>query len=135
MKRFAFALGAAAAMVAVPAVAVDDAVQDQVAEEAAPTPNDDIKCAVWAAFIIGTNEEEEVKAGYSPTMAYFLGRYEGATGKQFAEEMVRVTRELDEDVTKLVALDDVCPARMADFGDRLSSMGGEMTSEGEASGQ
>lgn len=134
MRGFALLLCAGAAVIAVPAAGADT-VQDQVAESATPTPDDDIKCAVWAAFLIGTNDDPEVKAGYSPTMAYFLGRYEGATGKQFQEEMLRVTKELDEDFNRMVALDDVCPARMEDFGNRLGSLGDEMTSEGEASGQ
>ena len=84
----------------------------------------DVQCAAWAGYIVGTNDDADVKQGFSLAMTYFLGLYEGKTGQNFADRMVATAQLLDSDPSLIDALTPVCLPRTQDIGHRLSEFGG-----------
>lgn len=120
MRRYPFAL--------VPlALALASSVQAQPTPTGAP--EDDLRCAAWAAVALGLNKEDpEVASGLGMALAWFTARYEGATGKPFEEAM---TAEYLEALTpELEAIGQACAPRMQEIGERFSNWGSKLEAAG-----
>jgi hypothetical protein len=108
-------------LVAAVALALAMPAQAQVAP-AAPGPVDDLRCAAWAALVMGLNKDDpEVASALSMALAWFIARYEGATGKPFEEAM---TPEYLNGLTpELPAIEEACKPRMQEMGQRFTDWG------------
>ena len=94
----------------------------QLADNA--SPEQDLDCAIWASAIAGTTEDKNILVGIGPVMGYFIGRYEGQTGKDIDEPMIaRAPQIKPEDLS---ALDKLCQPRMKLFGQRLVTLGNRL---------
>ena len=97
---------------------------------AAGTAEQDLQCAAWAAYIVGTNDDPDVKQGFGYAMTYFVGLYEGKSGKDFPGPMIATAQTLDNDPSLVEALNPVCIPRTKDIGQRLSDFGDTATDAG-----
>lgn len=118
MRKF---LIAAALVAVVPAAAQ--------AATAKVNPTEDLNCAIWAANVSGNSEDPEITNGFGLIMTWFIGRWEGATGRKFEEGMtpeyiVSITPRLDQ-------IGEQCITRMVDFGDRMSAWGSKLEKAGQ----
>ena len=106
MKKTALALGLiASAALSVPAA------------QAQGTTNPDLRCAAWAMLAGAQEQDEGKKNALGFMMAYFIGRYEQASG---GEIQAQITPQTMEDV--LGDIDEAnaaCGPRANDFGQRL----------------
>ncbi|QNE06102.1 hypothetical protein [Croceicoccus marinus] len=106
MKKTALALGLiASAALSVPAA------------QAQGTTNPDLRCAAWAMLAGAQEQDEGKKNALGFMMAYFIGRYEQASGGKI---QMQITPQTMEDV--LGDIDEanaVCGPRANDFGQRL----------------
>jgi hypothetical protein len=105
-----FALAAAAGLV----LATPAAAQQATAQE-------NLDCAIWAAYQLGMAENETMQSGFSIAVAWFIGLYEGQTGRKIDAAMAARTAEMDE--AMIEQLTEPCIARFSDFADRLGKMG------------
>ena len=96
-----------------------------VPAQAQPTPaspEDDLKCAAWAAIVVGANKDNaEIANGLSMALAWFLARYEGATGKTFEQAMT--AEYLEALGPQLQDVEKGCLSRVQEMGSRLSVWG------------
>ena len=106
MKKTALALGLiASAALSVPAA------------QAQGTTNPDLRCAAWAMLAGAQEQDEGKKNALGFMMAYFIGRYEQASGGKI---QAQITPQTMEDV--LGDIDEAnaaCGPRANDFGQRL----------------
>ena len=99
-----------------------------------PGPEDDLKCAAWAAVVIGVNKDNpEVVKSLTSGLMWFLGRYETETGKKFeegltAEYLTRVGPEL-------AGAEAHCQTRLREMGQRLIDWGHTLQKSGEQEAQ
>lgn len=106
---------AAFALAATPATAQDATAQD------IGTPAENLDCAIWAAYMAGTNEDPEAEAAFAIALSWFTGLYEGQTGRSIDEPLVaRATQLTDEDILTIGGL---CVPRFEAYGNRLSVLG------------
>ena len=106
----ALAALAAFALAATPATAQDIS-----------TPAENLDCAIWAAYMAGTNEDPEAEAAFAIALSWFTGLYEGQTGRSIDEPLVaRATQLTDEDIH---AIGSRCVPRFEAYGNRLSVLG------------
>lgn len=94
------------------------------------TPQDDLGCAFWTAAMVGNLKDGEMKHGVSMAMVWFIGRWEGATGRPIEEGMnvanlAAITPKFDQ-------LAKQCPQRMVAFGGRMQAMGEQLQAFGKA---
>lgn len=113
-----FALAAAAGLV----LATPAAAQQETAQE-------NLDCAIWAAYQLGMAEDQAVREGFSIAVSWFIGLYEGQTGQRIDTAMAVRAAEVDE--AMINRLTEPCIARFSDFADRLGKMGEGMGSGGE----
>jgi hypothetical protein len=98
----------------------------------AGTPESDLRCAAWSAYMMdkAKDEDQEAATGIGFTMTYFLGRWEAATGKPFEEGL---TPEFVGTVApNIESLTDECLGRMQAFGSRMGGLGGKLKENGKA---
>jgi hypothetical protein len=93
----------------------------------ASTSDSDLRCAAWAAFVVGSNPEPEVQSAFSIAMVWFLGRYEAATGIRFEDSLT--ADYVLEFEPKLQAAQTECLPRMQEMGRRLEDLGGKLTAQ------
>ncbi|HWK41160.1 MAG TPA: hypothetical protein VNR60_04450 [Croceibacterium sp.] len=94
-----------------------------------PEPEQNLRCAVWAAMVLGNNQDNaQVAVGFSMAVGWFSALYEGATGKRFEDTMT------PEYVTSLVpdieAIENGCKPRMQEMGQRFSDWGAKLQEAG-----
>ena len=112
MKVFSSAV--LAALLAAPLAA-----QSASAEEPAKGL-ENVDCAIWAATEIGTGVGADRQMQLSIALAWFVGRYEGKSGRNIDDVLVARQPQLSE--ADIKALASPCEARFKSFGQRLISM-------------
>lgn len=86
------------------------------------TPDEDLRCAAWAAIVLGINKDDpDVAAGFGMALAWFVARYEGATGKTFEDAMT--ADYLNGLTPQLEAIEQVCKPRVQEMGQRFTDWG------------
>ena len=103
--------------------------QETAPAPAAPTMQDDLDCAIFLSYVLGTMEDaqatEKEKTGVMVGMIYFIGRYEGAGGSDIEGAMVeRFETFVESDIERLRM---PCAARMESMGQRLIEAGDAIT--------
>ncbi|MFM6931933.1 MAG: hypothetical protein ACKOUT_06800 [Novosphingobium sp.] len=82
----------------------------------------DLRCAGWAAMMAGTNQKDkELSTSLSLVLAYFIGRWEGATGKRFEQGLT--ADYINGNGAAIEGAKDECVPRMMDLGPRLTTWG------------
>ncbi|NNC52323.1 MAG: hypothetical protein HKO08_04715 [Erythrobacter sp.] len=124
MKKALFAAATGLMLAATPMQA-----QETATAPAAPTMQDDLDCAIFLSYVLGTMEEaqatEEEKTGVMVGMIYFIGRYEGAGGADIEGAMLGRFETFEE--SDIERLRMPCAARMESMGQRLISAGNAIT--------
>jgi hypothetical protein len=93
------------------------------------TPTENLDCAIWAAYLIGTTEDADASQGLGFALSWFVGLYEGQTGEPIDAAMrARVATMTQDD---LVAVEKRCIPRMQAYGDRLTQLGDELQAMGK----
>jgi hypothetical protein len=96
---------------------------------AVPTPEDDLRCAAWAAIVLGLNRDDpEVASAFGMALAWFVARYEGATGNRFEQAMT--AEFLDGLAPQLETIETACRPRMQEMGSRFTDWGNSLQIEG-----
>ena len=99
-------------------------------ETAAPAPAaeftnaDFLDCAVWATYIVGTSTDPKQVESFGFAMSWFIGRYEGAVGRNIDADLSLRSRQLA--IADLERLNPKCSAKMLEFGQRLMALGSAM---------
>ncbi len=85
------------------------------------TPEDDILCAYWASAALGSMEPDDPRARTLTMALYFyLGRFEGQTGKPFGDPLSQAADYLDANPALLSGnLGAACITRMEDLTKRM----------------
>jgi hypothetical protein len=99
-----------------------------VRAQEADTSGSDLRCAIWAAYVAGSAEDEDTQEAFALAMVWFLGRYEAATGKRFEESVT--PQHFASLETELDVLDAECQPRMLEMGNRLETWGVELEKSG-----
>ena len=83
----------------------------------------DERCAIWASAMVATAAPEDAQAsqGLGYTMTWFIGRYEGRTGRKLDESWN--TTAVDAVVADMAGHAELCLPLMEDLGARLTSWG------------
>jgi hypothetical protein len=105
------AIAALALTVTAPAIAAD----------ANSSAEDDLRCAIWAGHVAGSTDDEKTKQGVGFILTYFIGRYEGASGRRFEDGAT--VDYVASVVPQLGSLQETCKVRMQSFGQRLIAWG------------
>lgn len=87
----------------------------------APTAAQDLDCALWASFTLGSSTDPKLVTGLSVAVAWFTGLYEGKTGKSINAALKARADILTE--AEVQALGPACIARMETFAQRLQAFG------------
>lgn len=97
---------------------------------AASSPEEDLRCAAWAAVIVGLKKDDpQVASAFGMALAWFVARYEGATGKRFEDAM---TAEYLNGLTpELTAIEQTCQPRMQEMGARFTAWGTKLQASGQ----
>ena len=96
---------------------------------AVPGPAEDLRCAAWAAVALGLNKDDpEASSGLGMALAWFIARYEGATGKPFEEAMT--VEYLNSLTPELEGIEQACAPRMQEMGERFSVWGNKLQAAG-----
>ncbi|MBT2133503.1 hypothetical protein KK137_04065 [Croceibacterium sp. LX-88] len=89
-----------------------------------PEAERDLECAMWAALVSGSVEDPEIKTAFGFAMTYWVGRFEGRTGRNFDEfatgEFVTSLEPKAED------LRERCVPEMESMGKRMQDWGQRM---------
>ena len=94
----------------------------------AATSAENLDCAIWTSVTMDENTDPDIVNGLGYALSWFIGLYEGATGKDIDNAMAaRVAVMSDADFKKL---DGVCIARMQGFGTRLSALAQRLAAQG-----
>lgn len=93
------------------------------------TAQDNLDCAIWAAVAGGASEDEQFKNVLAIALGWFIGQYEGQTGKLIDEELEQGVRNIDD--AKYQASAGICMARLGEFGQRLSTLGSGLSKGGQ----
>jgi hypothetical protein len=90
----------------------------------------DLLCAVWAADMATRAKTEKEKYGLTLLMTYFMGRWEGATGRSiedgFTMEFVTVG------IARIPEIAPDCLRRSGEFGQKLQLVGSRLQNAGNA---
>lgn len=87
--------------------------------------SDNLDCAIWASFSVGASQDEEERGGLMIAAAWFIGLYEGQTGRKIDDDMGPRALALTPETVK--GMEPACLARFADFGNRMTTLGSELT--------
>ena len=93
------------------------------------TPQDNLDCAIWAAVAGGASQDEKFKNVLAIALGWFIGQYEGQTGKLIDDELEQGVRNIDD--AKYQASAGVCMARLGGFGQRLANLGSGLSKDGQ----
>ena len=119
-------------LISIAALAGGLAVQPVMAQSASPAPaisaDSDLLCAAWAANTAGKNKTEKEKVGLTVLMTYFIGRWEGATGRSIDEGLTFVY--LSANIAKIEGANADCLTRSGEFGQRLQQVGNRLQNSG-----
>ncbi len=97
---------------------------------ASPGPDEDMRCAAWAAVVLGLKKDDpEIASAFGMALAWFVARYEGATGKRFEDAMT--AEYLNSLTPDLVAIEQVCQPRMREMGTRFTAWGTKLQAAGQ----
>lgn len=102
------------------------------AQSAAPksaTPQQNLDCVVWASYRAGIAPIDEMRNAFILATAWFIGLYEGQTGKLIDEDMV--ARGIAMTEAQINAAESACIARFGNFGDRLALVGQKLSAAGK----
>ncbi|MEJ6009623.1 hypothetical protein [Novosphingobium aquae] len=82
----------------------------------------DLRCAGWAAMMVGTNQKDkELASSMSLVLAFFIGRWEGTTGKRFEQGLT--ADYINKNGAEIEGAKDECLPRMMDLGTRMTTWG------------
>ncbi len=119
-------------LITIAALAGGLAVQPVMAQTTSPAPaisaDSDLLCAAWAANTAGKNKTEKEKVGLTVLMTYFIGQWEGATGRSIDEGLT--FGYLTSNIAKIEGADAACMARASAFGQRLQLVGNRLQNSG-----
>jgi hypothetical protein len=90
----------------------------------------DLRCAILAAYVAGTIKDAEAQKGLEYAMTYFVGRFEGSTGRKF--EDVATVDYVNKLVPEIESLRQPCSERMKSFGERLTAWGAALQKSGDS---
>ncbi|MBN9506944.1 MAG: hypothetical protein J0I69_13045 [Altererythrobacter sp.] len=130
MRRWLLAL----AVLAVPAhVAAQDAAQDTVRLD----PKESMQCAVWASALSGVVTDQDTSAGLRFALSYFVGQYEGATGRSIKDghdeaSVTEVARNPNAFSARCQEHITQFGTRMRDWGAVLNELGQRLVAEDQA---
>ena len=104
-----------------------------LAAEPVDPESQDLRCAAFAAFVVGTEQTPEVQSAFSMALTWFLGRYEGTTGQPFEQALTPAYLSgLEGSIAQLQA---ECVPLMEGLSARLSSLGEDLTATPAADGE
>jgi hypothetical protein len=83
-------------------------------------PQENLDCAIWAAYQAGEADDYETENGFALAMVWFIGLYEGQTGQKIDRPLAERTIQLNE--ADIDALTSGCVRRFMDFGGRLENL-------------
>lgn len=89
------------------------------AATAKATPAENVDCAISLSYLVGTSQDEKVSAGLSIGLAWFVGLYEGQTGKDINAALKARSEALTPD--QLKGFHRPCIDRMVNFANRLET--------------
>jgi len=92
-------------------------------------PDEAMQCAVWASALSEVVEDPASKTALLYALSYFVGHYEGATGKSISEGhdealVTAVGRNVD-------GFSGMCQAHMGAYGPRMVEWGSKLNELGE----
>jgi hypothetical protein len=97
---------------------------------AAGGPDEDLRCAAWAAVVLGVKKDDpDVAAGFGMALAWFVARYEGATGKRFEDALS--AEYVDSLAPDLTTIEQSCLPRMQEMGQRFTEWGTKLQAGGQ----
>lgn len=95
----------------------------------AATPQENLDCVIWSSYRVGVATDDTVRNALMLATAWFIGLYEGQTGKTVDDDMIARGTKMTE--AQVVAAEPSCIARFDNFGDRLTAIGQTMSSSGK----
>lgn len=122
VMRFVAAVATAFALVG-PASA------QEATTEVAPTAADNVNCAIWASYQVAVAPEEKAKNAFAIALSWYIGLYEGETGKPIDDAMAARTAEMED--ADIDALTPGCLARFGAFGERLTALSARIDAQEE----
>jgi hypothetical protein len=120
VRRLAASLATLAAFASVPL---------QAQAPLPPEAEESLKCAIWASYYSVAFEGQEEAAAFTYAFNFFVGRYEGLTGRGIDEGVDEAL--VLEAAESIEALDPICSAHMEAYGERMVDFGEAITAIGE----
>lgn len=96
--------------------------------QTALTAEEELQCGLLFAAIGGQAKDESAKAGFGFILSYFLGRYEGRTGKSF--EQGATPEVAIKAMVSASTLGPRCQAAAQSMAERAKTMGKVMQEQG-----
>ena len=94
----------------------------------AATPTENLDCAVWASVTMDTLADADAQQGFGFVMNWFIGLYEGATGRDIDDAMVqRMANMTDAEFDRI---GPICLDRMSAYGERLGRLSERLAAQG-----
>ena len=91
----------------------------------------DLRCAVWAVFALAANRDKaESQRPLSMALTWFIGHYEGETGKKFEDALT--SDYINRVGPELGTAEKGCTERAQQMGDRLTAWGQKMQASAAA---
>lgn len=94
-------------------------------------PSEARLCAIWASFLSSEiTDDAETSQALLFAVNYFIGHYEGATGRSIAEgdDMASALQM----ATNMEQITEMCTGHMANYGDRMNAWGDNLQRIGES---
>ena len=88
------------------------------------TPAENLDCAIWSAYVAGSNEDPEIESAFAIILSWFVGLYEGQTGTTIDEAFAARTVQLED--SDMERIGEACLPRVESYGDRLSVLGNRL---------
>jgi len=92
------------------------------------TVDQNLDCAIWASFRLGVSQDEAERTGLMIATAWFIGLYEGQSGRKIGEVMG--ARAMALSPQEVQALESSCLPRFQDFGNRMTKLGSDLKASG-----
>lgn len=90
----------------------------------AASAQENLDCVIWASYRAGNAQGQEDTNAFVLATAWFVGLYEGQTGKAVDEPMIARANGLS--VAQIGPLEGPCLARFSSFADRMSEVGNRL---------